>query len=78
MRADVLAVLKEYKQEILQNHEDFTDPDWWYYLHDMAINVHDYEGTGNVHVNLYDWFEDCGTVDMQGSYAFTLKEFADL
>lgn len=78
MREDVLAVLKEYKQEILQHHEDFTDPDWWHYLDDTSINVHDYEGTGNVHVNLYDWFEDVGTVDMQASYEFTIEEFKKL
>ena len=78
MRSDVLAVLREYKEEILNNHLEYTDPDWWHYLHDASINVHDWEGTGKVHVNVYDWFEDVGTVDMQDSYEFTLEEFSDL
>jgi hypothetical protein len=29
-------------------------------------------------VNLYDWFEDCGTVDMQDMYEFTIEEFKKL
>ena len=78
MRDDVLAVLKEYKTEILQNHEEYTEPDWWHYLDDSAINVHDYEGTGKVHVNVYDWFEDVGTVDMQDFHEFTVEEFKKL
>ena len=79
MRADVLAVLKEYKQEILQCFEEYAySADWWHYLDDIAINIHDYEQTDKIHVNLYDWFEDCGTVDMQGSYEFTLEEFKKL
>ena len=79
MRADVLEVLKEYKQEILQCFEDYVYfADWWHYLDDIAINIHDYEQTNKIHVNLYDWFEDCGTVDMQGSYEFTLEEFNKL
>ena len=78
MRADVLAVLKEYKQEILENHEEFTDFDWWHYLDDVAINVHDYGDTGDIHVNLYDWFEDVGTVDMIENCSFTIEEFKKL
>ena len=84
MRADVLAVLKQYKHEIVEfdeldeNEFGFYINDWWHYLDDIAINAHDYEETGKVTVNLYDWFEDVGTVDMQDSYVFTLEEFADL
>ena len=78
MRDDVLAVLKEYKTEILKNHTDYIDFDWWHYLDDSAINVHDYEGTGKVHVNVYDWFEDVGTVDMQDFHEFTVEEFKKL
>ncbi len=79
MRADVLAVLKQYKHEIVEYFEDEAYiNDWWHYLDDIAINAHDYEETGKIHVNLYDWFEDVGTVDMQDTYVFTLEEFADL
>jgi hypothetical protein len=79
MRADVLAVLKQYKHEIVEFFEDEAYiNDWWHYLDDIAINAHDYEETGKIHVNLYDWFEDVGTVDMQDTYVFTLEEFADL
>ncbi len=79
MRADVLAVLKQYKHEIVEYFEDEAYiNDWWHYLDDIAINAHDYEETGKIHVNLYDWFEDVGTVDMQDTYTFTLEEFADL
>jgi hypothetical protein len=83
MRADVLAVLKQYKNEIVEYDlneytYDWWINDWWHYLDDIAINAHDYEETGKIHVNLYDWFEDCGTVDMIDSYVFTLEEFADL
>jgi hypothetical protein len=52
--------------------------DWWHYLDDTAINVHDYEDTGNIVVNLYDWFDDVGTVDMQDTYTFTFEEFKKL
>lgn len=81
MRSDVLAVLQKYRHEIIDKYDLFEPPyieDWWYYLDDIAINVHDYEETGNVHVNLYDWFEDVGTVDMQESYEFTVEEFNKL
>lgn len=78
MRADILAVLREYKEELLNNHLEYTDPDWWHYLDDVAINVHDWEGTGKVHVNIYDWYDDCGTVDMIDCDEFTLEEFTDL
>lgn len=78
MREDVLAVLREYKEELLNNHLEYNDPDWWHYLDDIAINVHDWDGIGKVQVNIYDWFEDVGTVDMQNSYEFTLEEFSDL
>lgn len=81
MRADVLEVLKKYKHEIVEHYDLFEPPyinDWWHYLDDIAINAHDYEETGKIHVNLYDWFEDCGTCDMQDTYVFTLEEFADL
>jgi hypothetical protein len=78
MRADVLAVLKQYKHEIVEYDQEVYINDWWHYLDDIAINAHDYEETGKIHVNLYDWFEDVGTVDMQDSYVFTLEEFADL
>ena len=78
MRKDVLEVLQQYKSEILQDISEFTEPDWWHYLSDVAINVHDWEGTGNVHVCLYDWFEEGGVVDMQKSYVFGLEEFKKL
>lgn len=81
MRADVLQVLKQYKHEIVDKYDLFEPPyieDWWHYLDDIAINVHDYEETGKIHVNLYDWFEDVGTVDMQESYEFTIEEFDKL
>jgi hypothetical protein len=78
MRKDVLEVLKQYKEEILNEHKEFVAFDWWHYLDDIAINAHDYEETGKIHINLYDWFEDCGVVDMVDSYIFTLEEFSDL
>jgi hypothetical protein len=78
MKPDVLQVLQQYKAEILKHHEDFLDFDWWHYLDDIAINAHDYENTGKVHVNLYAWFDDCGVVDMQESYEFTIQEFKNL
>lgn len=78
MRADVLAVLKQYKHEIVEYEEEVYINDWWHYLEDIAINAHDYQETGKIHVNLYDWFEDVGTVDMIDTYVFTLEEFADL
>lgn len=78
MRADVLAVLKQYKHEIVEYDQEVYINDWWHYLDDIAINAHDYEESGKIHVNLYDWFEDCGTVDMVDSYEFTLEEFAYL
>ena len=78
MRADVLAVLKQYKNEIVEYDQEVYINDWWHYLEDIAINAHDYEETGKIHVNLYDWFEDVGTVDMIANYVFTLEEFADL
>ena len=78
MRADVIAVLKQYKNEIVEYNQEVDINDWWYYLDDIAINAHDYEETGKIHVNLYDWFEDVGTVDMIDTYTFTLEEFADL
>jgi len=79
MRADVLEALKQYKHEIVEYYEDEAYiNDWWHYLDDIAINAHDYEESGKIHVNLYDWFEDCGTVDMIDTYVFTLEEFADL
>jgi hypothetical protein len=78
MRADVLAVLKQYKNEIVEYDQEVYINDWWHYLEDIAINAHDYEETGKIHVNLYDWFEDVGTVDMIANYVFTLEEFVDL
>jgi hypothetical protein len=78
MRADVLAVLKQYKHEIVEYNQEVYIHDWWHYLEDIAINAHDYEETGKVTVNLYDWFEDVGTVDMIDTYVFTLEELADL
>jgi hypothetical protein len=84
MRADVLAVLGQYKKEILTFEEvdddtfGFVIQDWWHYLDDVAINAHDYQELGKITVNLYDWFEDVGTVDMIDTYTFTLEEFADL
>ena len=79
MRKDVLDVLKQYKHEILKEYQDYGFmADWWHYLDDTAINVHDYEETGNIVVNLYDWFDDVGTVDMQDTYTFTFEEFKNL
>jgi hypothetical protein len=79
MRKDVLEVLKQYKHEILIESDNVTYvEDWWHYLDDIAIDVHDYTDTGKVHVNLYNWFEDCGTVDMIDSYEFTIEEFKNL
>ncbi len=79
MREDVRAILRQYKHEIVDYYEGKAYiNDWWHYLDDIAINAHDYEETGNVHINLYDWFEDVGTVDMQESYCFNLKEFNQL
>jgi hypothetical protein len=78
MRADVLEVLKQYKNEIVEYYKEVYINDWWHYLEDIAINAHDYEEKGKITVNLYDWFEDLGTVDMIDTYVFTLEEFADL
>jgi len=78
MREDVLAVLRQYKHEIVEYNQEVDINDWWHYLDDIAINAHDYEETGKIHVNLYTWFEDVGTVDMIYTYTFTLEEFADL
>lgn len=79
MRADVLAVLKQYNNEILELYTGEVESiDWWYYLDDIAINVHNYGDTGDISVSVFDWFEDVGTVDMQDNDSFTLKEFAEL
>lgn len=81
MRTDVLAVLKQYKHEIIEDYDLFDRPeiaDWWYYLDDVAINVHDYEETGDIRINLYNWFDECGVVDMVASYKLTYEEFKSL
>jgi hypothetical protein len=79
MRKDVIEILKQYKHEILKYYEPTGETiDWWHYLDDVAINAHDYGDTGEIHINLYDWFEDVGTVDMIDTYAFTLEEFKNL
>ena len=78
MRADVLEVLKQYKHEIVEYGQEVYISDWWHYLNNIAINAHDYEEKGVITVNLYDWFEDVGTVDMVDTYTFTLEEFSDL
>lgn len=78
MREDILEILQQYKEEILKGHEEFVEPDWWHYLDDIAINVHGYGDTDKIHINLYDWFEDVGTVDMVATYDFTVEEFKSL
>lgn len=78
MRLDVLEVLQQYKEEILKGHEEFIAPDWWYYLDDIAINVHDWEDIGKVVVTIYDYYEDSGPVDMLDTDSFTLEEFKKL
>ena len=79
MRKDVIEILKQYKHEILiESDNEIYVEDWWHFLDDVAINAHDYGDTGEIHINLYDWFEDVGTVDMQDTYAFTIEEFKNL
>jgi hypothetical protein len=84
MRKDVIEILKQYKDEILKFDElekdtfGFYVEDWWHFLDDVAINAHDYGDTGQIHINLYDWFEDVGTVDMVDSCSFTIEEFKNL
>jgi hypothetical protein len=79
MRKDVIEILKQYKHEILiESDNELYVEDWWHFLDDVAINAHDYGDTGQIHINLYDWFEDVGTVDMVGSCSFTIEEFKNL
>jgi hypothetical protein len=79
MRKDVIEILKQYKHEILRESDsELYVEDWWHFLDDVAINAHDYGDTGQIHINLYDWFEDVGTVDMVGSCSFTIEEFKNL
>jgi hypothetical protein len=79
MRKDVIEILKQYKHEILiESDNEIYVEDWWHFLDDVAINAHDYGDTGEIHINLYDWFEDVGTVDMVGSCSFTIEEFKNL
>ena len=79
MRKDVLAVIKQYKHEIVEFHDN--EPyinDWWHYLDDVAINAHDYEETGKIHINLYNWFDDVGVVDMIKTDTLTIEELTNL
>lgn len=78
MREDILEILQQYKAEILKGHEEFVAPDWWHYLDDIAINVHDWEESGRVVVAIYDYYEDSGPVDLLDSYDFTVEEFKSL
>lgn len=80
MREDVLAVLRQYKDEIVDYDEEIYINDWWHYLDDVAINAHDYEETGNIIVDGYAMDEEGWTVVDQVvfTYTFTLEEFADL
>ena len=79
MRKDVLAVLKQYKHEIVEfyDNEPYIN-DWWHYLDDVAINAHDYEETGKIHINLYTWFDDVGVVDMIKTDTLTIEELTNL
>ncbi len=86
MRADVLAVLGQYKKEILTFEEvdddtfGFVIQDWWHYLDDVAINAHDYAETGNIMVNGYKYDKD-GWTDFSNivfTYNFTVEEFNKL
>jgi hypothetical protein len=80
MREDVLAVLRQYKNEIVEYNQEVDINDWWHYLDDVAINAHDYEETGNITVNGYPYDEEGWTIvsHVLFTYTFTLEEFADL
>lgn len=81
MRSEYKDVIRANLHEIIEQYDLFEPPvieDWWWYLDNVAINVHDYDEDGIITVNIYDYYEDCGVVDMLESYDFTLEELKKL
>jgi len=44
-------------------HEIHNDGDWWYFLQNYAVNIHDNEGTNVFVTNLYPYDRDTGMTD---------------
>lgn len=81
MRSEYKDIIRAHLHEIIDHYDLFEPPvieDWWWYLDNVAINVHDYDEDGIISVNIYDYFDDAGVVDMQESYDLTLEELKKL
>lgn len=44
-------------------HEIHNDGDWWYFLRDYSVNIHDNEGEDVFVVNVYPYDRDTGITD---------------
>ena len=84
MREDIKQIIRQYRHEIITFDDLFDDvhvveiEDWWHYLDDIAINVHDYDEDGIISVNIFDCDEDGFAIDMIDNYEFTIEEFKKL
>lgn len=78
MRQDVKEVIRNHINEILISDDEVAD--WFHYLDDVTVNVHDYNEDGVVDVDLYAFNEETGTIwdrPIQ-SYWFTRKELQSI
>ena len=83
MRKDILNIIKQYKHEIVISRDLFEKPyiqDWFHYLDDCVLNVHDYDEDYVLNINAYSLCADGSTnwEDMFLDARMTLEEFNTL
>lgn len=83
MRNDILEVIKQHKHEIVVYHDLFEEPcirDWFHYLDDCVLNVHDYDEDKILSINAYRYDSNDNT-DWENMFLdekMTLEEFNKL